>query len=133
MTRRRRGANAIEFAFVLPVLLLVLIGILDWGWYMYRWMNFELAANRGARIASGTIDDPGGAAVDAACATLEAYGTDCTDVVRYEVPGGTLEPAGRVVLEAPFDPLIGFVPTPTVLRASASTEWYGYLYEDLES
>jgi hypothetical protein len=38
-----------------------------------------------------------------------------------------------VILEAPFDPLIGFVPVPTTLHATATTEWYGYLYEDLES
>jgi Flp pilus assembly protein TadG len=58
--RERRGAAAVEFAVVLPVLLLIVFGILDFG----RAMNYENdathLANEGARFAV-VNSNPGGA------------------------------------------------------------------------
>src|SRR5689334_5130936 len=34
--RSRRGANAIEFALLMPVLVVMLGGLLDYGWYFWR-------------------------------------------------------------------------------------------------
>lgn len=34
--RRRRGANAIEFALVMPLFLAMLAGLVDYGWYFWR-------------------------------------------------------------------------------------------------
>ena len=44
-TRRDRGAAAVEFALVLPVLLLILFGIIDFG----RMLNAQLTVNEAAR------------------------------------------------------------------------------------
>lgn len=122
----RRGASAIEFAFVLPILVIVLFGLLDWGWYMYTWMNVELAANRGARIAAGLAEDPGPRAIEAACETLDGYAMPCDpSTVEYTSDGA----AGQVTVDLPYTPLIGLVPTPTRVWARATTDWYGDVYE----
>ena len=33
--RKKRGANAIEFALTLPVFLVLFMGGMDWGWYFF--------------------------------------------------------------------------------------------------
>jgi Flp pilus assembly protein TadG len=48
---RRRGQAIIEFALVVPILLAVLIGILEFGWYTKNLMTLSSAAREGARAA----------------------------------------------------------------------------------
>jgi Flp pilus assembly protein TadG len=50
--RGERGAELIEFAFALPVLLLVFAGIIDFGLLFQRYEVVTNAAREGARIAS---------------------------------------------------------------------------------
>lgn len=52
MTRGQRGTSAIEFALVLPFLLLLLLGMLDYGWYFFVEHASETAAREGARVAT---------------------------------------------------------------------------------
>ena len=48
---RRRGASALEFALTLPVVMAILAGILEYGWYLFQLSNVVHAAgwhaNRG--------------------------------------------------------------------------------------
>lgn len=41
----------VEFALVLPILLLLLCGILDFGWYFYNQLSLDNACRDGARFA----------------------------------------------------------------------------------
>jgi len=52
--RRRadRGAELIELAIVLPILLLVLAAIIDFGFLFQKWESLTNAAREGARIAT---------------------------------------------------------------------------------
>src|SRR5919201_6346799 len=50
--RSERGAAIVEFAIVLPLLLLFIFGIIDFGRALYMKNNLTLAAREGARIAS---------------------------------------------------------------------------------
>lgn len=50
--RTRRGATLIEFAFVVPVLLLLMLGIMEFGWYGKNQLALANAAREGARTAS---------------------------------------------------------------------------------
>jgi Flp pilus assembly protein TadG len=49
---RDRGAAAVEFALVLPVLLLVLCGIIDFGRALHAQVVLTQAAREGARLAA---------------------------------------------------------------------------------
>ena len=58
-TRRRNGQSLVEFAVVLPVFLLVLAGILDFGLGLYSQMTIINASREGARFG---VVDPGNVA-----------------------------------------------------------------------
>lgn len=58
--RRQRGAVAVEMAIVTPVLVLLMLGVLDFGRVMYAAMTVTNAARAGAGYGAQT----GGTAVD---------------------------------------------------------------------
>ena len=49
--RRRRGMAMVEFVMVLPALLVILFGILEFGVLFYQWLTLSNAAREGARAA----------------------------------------------------------------------------------
>jgi Flp pilus assembly protein TadG len=51
-SRRDRGASAVEFALLLPVLLLLLFGIVDFGRAINAQITLTQAAREGARVAA---------------------------------------------------------------------------------
>jgi Flp pilus assembly protein TadG len=56
MTRRNkncrdRGTEAVEVAFLLPLFLLVVLGLIEYGWLFYNLQAVTNAARQGARIA----------------------------------------------------------------------------------
>ncbi len=59
--KSEKGAELIEFAFILPLLLFVVVGIIDFGFTFQRYEVVTNAAREGARIAVL----PGYAATDA--------------------------------------------------------------------
>ena len=56
----RRGSTAAEFAMVLPLLLALLLGLIDFGRYMWTTNRGEKAAQMGARYAVATDIIPAG-------------------------------------------------------------------------
>jgi Flp pilus assembly protein TadG len=67
--RRTRGQSLVEFAVVLPIFLLILSGILDFGFLLYSRMTVISATREGARVA---IDAPKTSTNPATQATLQA-------------------------------------------------------------
>lgn len=49
--RRRNGQSLVEFALILPIFLLILAGILDYGFMLFARMNLINATREGARWA----------------------------------------------------------------------------------
>ena len=47
-----RGATAVEFALILPLLAVLIFGLIDMGRLFYVQMSLEFAANEGARVSS---------------------------------------------------------------------------------
>ncbi len=71
-SRRERGAAAVEFALVAPVLFLLLFGIIDYGMYFADALSVRQAAAESARMGSvwsrdDTVTPPWGATVPASC------------------------------------------------------------------
>ena len=54
--KRERGQALVEFALVLPVLLVLLCGIIDFGWLYYNQITLNNAAREGARYAAVHYD-----------------------------------------------------------------------------
>jgi Flp pilus assembly protein TadG len=98
---RERGAVAVEFALVLPLLLLLVLGGIDWGYYFFVGEIAANAAREGARAAAmrrttGT-EDP---CQDATTPPLVAGGI--TVAQNYMMAGGLIGSASDTRLK-PFD------------------------------
>ena len=50
--RRVRGQSMVEMAFLLPLLLSLVFGIIDMGWYVYGFATLTQAARNGAEVAA---------------------------------------------------------------------------------
>ncbi|MDI1461705.1 TadE/TadG family type IV pilus assembly protein [Catellatospora sp. KI3] len=85
---RDRGAAAVEMAFLLPLLLLVLFGILDFGLLLKAQIGVTEAAREGARAA--TVDTRGGAAAARVAQVDSAYSTSVVSACGADPsPGDT--------------------------------------------
>lgn len=87
-TTRERGAALVEFAILMPLLLLLILGIIEFGWLFGQFNDVRHAAREGARYAA--VD--GGSAADIAqrvCDTTEGFaaGFDSIDVVLVDGGG----------------------------------------------
>lgn len=73
----RRGSVGVEFALVLPLLVMFLLGIIDVGRMMWTWNRAEKATQMGVRFAAVT---------DSASAGLTAYDAYTTDGIARGDP-----------------------------------------------
>lgn len=81
--RRRRGASAVEAALVLPVVVLLLFGILEYGRYMMTLQVLTNAAREGAHYALTHTQPVTIAGVTSGNAT-----TDVTNIINKALGGG---------------------------------------------
>jgi Flp pilus assembly protein TadG len=73
LRRSERGAALVEFAIVLPVLLLLVFGIIDLGRLLYTYNNLTSAVREGARLAAVQSNPTTAAAVSAVQARVQQY------------------------------------------------------------
>jgi Flp pilus assembly protein TadG len=83
-SRRGRGSVLIEFVLVLPLLLLLLLAAIDWGWYFVLRENAVHATREGARV--GSVAATQGEAAVAAGQTVRAYLTQALGARRAVDP-----------------------------------------------
>src|SRR5688572_19650191 len=50
--RRRRGAEVLEMALMMPLLLLLIFGMIEFGYFFYLQHNLQAAAREGARTGA---------------------------------------------------------------------------------
>ena len=126
-----RGATAVEFAILLPLLLLMLFGTIDFGYLVNRNTTINNAAREGAREA---IFNPDPVAIEARVRTVTptldqsqlTVAVTCRDASGGPCPGVNFadewEPGGSVIVEVdythdfltPAPDLIGIGPTKVV-------------------
>ncbi len=110
-TNRRRGGAAIEFALVLPVLLSLLFGIIEYGWIFLQQSNLVTAVREGARLgvtyAQDDTPDPATAAADRVADVLTSYGMTGATVTTAYV-GTSPDETLTVSVTMPYTPLIGW-------------------------
>lgn len=98
-----RGVAALEFALVLPLLLLFLLGAIDWGWFFYSKQVATSAAREGAR--AGSIAPEASASAEAesaargflakagfgsAAATVAVVATSASVEITVGIPTGSI-------------------------------------------
>jgi Flp pilus assembly protein TadG len=71
------GAAAVEFALILPILMLFIFGIIEFGFIFNRWVSVTHAAREGVRVMSVGGDDAEEAAM-ASAPDLGEVGIACT-------------------------------------------------------
>jgi TadE-like protein len=131
--RRPSGQSLAEFALVLPVLLLMFMGILDFGRAVYAYNTLSNAAREGARVAIVDQTVTGGIPAGAQRAADQATGLGVdpsTDVdVTYTAPDGSACPSHAIGCVATVDvrhqfraitPIVGNIVGPIDLESSTA-------------
>lgn len=119
----RRGTAATEFAFALPILLILGAGVAEWGWWLSREVEVVMVARDATLAASITriSDNPAGVATSRA---IEALDLARFDEARADIQTGTVSTASGVAIEVrvsvPYDDLIPLIPSPANLRATTA-------------
>lgn len=57
LLKEEEGQALVEFALVVPILLLLVCGIIDFGWMFYNQLSLENACREGARVAAVNSTD----------------------------------------------------------------------------
>ena len=97
--KNSRGVAAVEFAIILPFLLVLVIGVIDLGWLFNGWVVLTGAAREGARTA---ITDPEQAVEAALDHAVNFRGSVSEPEVLKDEEKVTVIVSGRL------DPLVGW-------------------------
>ena len=117
--RNRRGGNAIEFALCMPVLIMILTGIMDYGWFFTQQHSVLAATRVGARTGStaSATESPAVLAKTATEAALTNSGFSGYTVTTG-ITGVAPDQVVTVSASVPFTELVGMVPKPDAIIAS---------------
>ena len=128
--RNECGAAMVEFAVVLPVLLLLVFGIIDLGRLVYAYNNLTLAVRQGARLAAVQQDPTTGASRAAVRDTVRQYaqpfGTAALQTDAISVTADATPPLTQFVTVAITNnyPFTWLTPLPTLAGlASVNRTW----------
>ncbi len=120
MTRfgKDRGASLVEFAMLLPFLLLLVLGIVEFGFFLGEWNEIKHGAHQGARLAA--VDDSD--LLNNTCATIGLHGSGTVDV-DFDLLGTTaLGETGKVSVTASISSLSGLGFIDALLPSTISAE-----------
>ena len=98
------GASVVELAFLMPLLILLLCGIIEVGWLFTQNLDVRHGAAEAARLAaveSDTIDS------DAVCERLDVAAPGA--VVTFERDGGDVGDEVRATVDAPARTMTGLL------------------------
>lgn len=134
--RPERGAETLEFALVMPIFVVILVGMMDVSWLFYTESSLDAATHIGCR--AGALIDPGIAESNLAevqattqeslvAAMAEQGLPACADRCRAEVTVFGQTPGRTLSCEVSFDhaPLIGMALGDMTLSATqvVRMEW----------
>lgn len=123
MVKNRRGSQAVEFALIMPVMMALMSGIVDFGWYFRQQAVVNTIVRDAARRGSvTTVVLSRGVAESAACSQLQlaglsSGGATCAEV-SSAVSGAAPNASLRLTATVPFPRLFGLVPMPTNVSSS---------------
>jgi Flp pilus assembly protein TadG len=107
----RRGQELVEFALVLPLLILIAFGVLDLGRAFHAFITITNAAREGARYVTLNRDDLGGAV---GAAQAEAQSSGIAIPAGNVTPVCTLDAGGRCTSGQPVTVTVRFTFSPVM-------------------
>ena len=128
MRRHRRGATAVEFALTIPIPILFLLGVVEYGTAISQREALVNVARDAANSAVSVVRESAGDTEGVvsrgnarAEALLETYGVSCGSgcTVSTTVASQTLDVV-TVQVVAPYAPMFSLIPSPSQLRAAHS-------------
>ena len=120
LRKSEKGQSLIEFAFVLPVLLLLVLGMLEYGWMLNAKISVTAAAREGARASSVLGEENSSQAYTVASAAANKYmgiGTLAADDVTVTVTSESV----TVSINYDKEPLVGLYIKDAMSIASSVT------------
>ena len=107
--KREGGQSLVEFALVLPIFLLILFAIVDFGMAFHAWITVTNSAREGARLGAVRAS-----ATDIEQRVRDTTGTLDQDDLLVTVTNAEGVPGGSVVVDVSYDyslisPLAGIV------------------------
>lgn len=123
-SHRERGAAAVEFALVLPVLLLLLMGIVEFGRAYHLQTNLSGAAREGVR-AMALEDDVAEARATAKAAAPQLALTDSQISVTPTTCSGTTPGTATVTVTYPVELLFGLSEASFTLTGKGTMRCHG--------
>ena len=116
MKKREDGQAMVEFALILPIFLLILCGIIDFGWLFYNQLSLNNACREGARYAVvNTAEDASTQAIinHIENTTTTVFANDGVDIkIEYSSPADPTAGDITVSMEAEisfFTPVLSTV------------------------
>ncbi|WP_054636867.1 TadE/TadG family type IV pilus assembly protein [Thalassobacillus sp. C254] len=97
MVKREDGQSLVEFALVLPILLLLVVGIFDFGRVMYTYLQMELVTQESVRM--GGLGQSDAEIEDFA---RNQFSGDSSKLMVSISPGGTREAGTYVTVEMSY-------------------------------
>jgi Flp pilus assembly protein TadG len=114
------GQALVEFALVLPILLILVFGITEFGRYLYLKNTATNGARQGARVAATTINWAQQAPIFSAATSLIHGATVTILPIAQPTTGATV----TVTITKPFASIVpNFITTPTSITASATMRY----------
>lgn len=125
---RQRGAAMLETALVLPLVLLVAVGIFEFGRAYQHWQVLTNAAREGARVAvlPGSTEETVARRVTAYLEAGQLAGADSVSIsvtpVTLDLGGGRTAGASNVTVSLPFEFIVLQPIAELVVRGSTAGE-----------
>lgn len=120
--RAESGASAVEFALIVPILLTLIFGVLEYAWYF----NQQISATQGARAAARAHvlhhDEPGFDLLAVANAGSPTLTIDSAVASTAGCPAGTTV---TVTIAGANDALLGLFPLPAQIGAKGAMQCEG--------
>jgi hypothetical protein len=128
--KRRRAANAIEFAMLMPVFVTIVAAIGDFGWLFFHRSAVDAAVSEGCRegaIVDPMVDDPHATAYAAMAHGIQISGLKCDEECTLSTTESGTVPNRLLVcsLTYTYQPLFGLITKDLDLYAETATrfEW----------
>lgn len=114
------GQSLVEFALVLPILVLLVFGITEFGRYLYLKNTATNGARAGARVAAVTTNWAQKAPIFSAATSLIHGATVTITPTTQPTTGASV----TVIITKPFESIVpNIIKTPTSITASATMRY----------